>query len=105
MKVLKAAEVASNDDQVHAALVLDVEVLDGRTGSVDDAKADRCVCSRLDPGLIQDQPEPALGDGQPGNYRLGPGRSMLIAPGPGCRLMRLRLVPLVGARLDSRVEL
>ena len=50
MQVLEAGEVAARDDQVHALLVLDVEVADGLAASVDDAKAQLLSAAALELG-------------------------------------------------------
>ena len=64
MQVLEAGEVAAGEDQVHALLVLDVEVADGLAALVDDAEAQLLGAAAAQLGLLDDDAQVAGGDAE-----------------------------------------
>jgi hypothetical protein len=62
VQVLEAGRVAPHQDQVHALLVLDLEVAHGVALLVDDPVAQALLAAALEIGGVDDEPQPVLGD-------------------------------------------
>ena len=90
MQVLEAGQVAPGEDQVHALLVLDVEVADRGPVLVDDAEAQRLVAAARQLGPVDDEPQPALGDAEAAD-RVGGGGVALHGRGARLRVGAARL--------------
>jgi hypothetical protein len=70
VQVLEAREVAPGDDQVHAPLVLEVELAHGLAVLADDAERERRRHAAPQLRLLDDEPEPSVRHRQAAN-RLG----------------------------------
>ena len=62
MQVLEAGQVAAHDDQVHAALVLDVVVAHGLAALVEHAEGELLLTAALQLGRADVELEPGVGD-------------------------------------------
>ena len=89
VQMLEAGEVAAGEDQVHALLVLDVEVADRAAAVVGDAEAERLGAAAAQLAARDDEPEPVLRDREAAD-RVGRGLvGALLGHVPG-RLAGLR---------------
>ena len=64
MNVLEAAAVAAHDDQVHALLVLDLEVAHGPAAGATDAEAEHVRTAALEGGVLESERQPVVRDGE-----------------------------------------
>ena len=97
VEVLEAGEVAAGEDQVHALLVLDVEVADGVPVLPDDVEAQRLGTAAPQLGLLDDDAQLVVGDAEAAHgVGLGGGHvpALLLGDGGGAaRLDRARRRP------------
>jgi hypothetical protein len=82
VQVLEAGQVAAGDDQVHALLVLDVEVADGVAAVVHDAEAQLLGAAATQLRIVDDDAQAVLGDRQAADRM----RGLLIGVAAGLAL-------------------
>ena len=71
MQVLEARQVAAGDDQVHALLVLDVEVAHAGAGLVDDPEREPLGTATAQLGILDHDAQAVLGHRQAPHGMLG----------------------------------
>ena len=96
MKVLEAVAVTPYHDQVHALLVLDLEVAHRPAIGAADAEAQLARAGALEDGAVELEREAALRDREPPN-RGGSSRATGVAAGVGV----VRVPAAIGARLRA----
>jgi hypothetical protein len=93
MQMLELLEVPADDDQVHLALVLDLEVGDRLAGAVDHIETKALLPARLVAALVELEAQTVLGDRKPGDRGLGINGTVTFG---GVVIFRRSLVPLLG---------
>ena len=64
MNVLEGAAVAAHDDQVHALLVLDLEVAHGPAAGATNAEPENVRTAALEGGVLESERQPVVRDGK-----------------------------------------
>jgi hypothetical protein len=97
VQMLEALEVAADDDQVHPALVLEIEVAHGGAGAIDDPKAVGRARAGVVSGAFWNQAVAVPRDGEPRQRRCGRGCACVSVH---LRFLPVRVCVLVDARID-----